>query len=143
MLLASLFLCIGMALAQTEVSGTVISQEDGQPIIGASVMIKGTKTGVATDIDGKFSLNSSASNPTIVVSYIGMETQTLKGRKGMKIVLKSDDAQSIGEVVVTGIMKQDKRLFTGATTKIDADKTKLDGVADLTRGLEGRGWCPA
>ncbi len=138
MLLASLFLCIGMAMAQTEVSGTVISQEDGEPVIGATIMVKGTQTGVVTDIDGKFTLNSTTPNPTITVRYLGMETQTLKGKKGMKIVLKPEDAHQIQEVVVTGIMKQDKRLFTGATTKIDADKTKLDGVADLTRGLEGR-----
>ena len=137
MLLASLFLFIGMAMAQTEVSGTVISQEDGEPVIGATIMIKGTKGGTVTDIDGKFSLNSTTANPMITVSYIGMEPQTVKGRKGMKIVLKPE-AHQIQEVVVTGIMKQDKRLFTGATTKIDADKTKLDGVADLTRGLEGR-----
>ena len=56
LILSFLFLCVGMALAQTKISGTVVSQEDGQPVIGATVMIKGTKTGVATDMDGHFSL---------------------------------------------------------------------------------------
>ena len=137
MLLASLFLFVGMALAQTEVSGTVISHDDGQPVIGATIMLKGTKTGTVTDIDGKFSLTSTQSNPTIIVTYVGMKDVTMKGKKNMKIVLESN-AQEIGEVVVTGMQKMDKRLFTGATTKIDANKAKLDGVADISRSLEGR-----
>ena len=138
MLLASLFLCIGMAMAQTEVSGTVISQEDGEPVIGATIMVKGSKVGAVTDIDGNFTLNSMVANPTITVSYIGMETQTLKGKKGMKITLHPEATRQIQEVVVTGMQKMDKRLFTGAATKIDADKAKLDGVADISRSLEGR-----
>lgn len=124
MLLASLFLFVGMALAQTEVSGTVISHDDGQPVIGATIMLKGTKTGTVTDIDGKFSLTSTQSNPTIIVTYVGMKDVTMKGKKNMKIVLESN-AQEIGEVVVTGMQKMDKRLFTGATTKIDANKANL------------------
>ncbi len=137
MLLASLFLCFGMALAQTEVSGTVISQDDGEPVIGATIMVKGTKTGAVTDIDGKFSLSCPQNNPTIIVTYVGMVEQTLKGKKGMTIKLVPD-AHQIEEVVVTGMQKMDKRLFTGAATKIDADKAKLDGVADISRSLEGR-----
>ena len=137
MLLASLFLFIGMAMAQTEVSGTVISQEDGEPVIGATIKIKGANAGTVTDIDGKFSLSCPQSNPTIIVSYVGMTEQTLKGKKGMKITLVPD-AHQIQEVVVTGMQKMDKRLFTGAATKIDADKAKLDGVADISRSLEGR-----
>lgn len=138
LVLACLFLSIGMAIAQTTVSGTVTSSEDGQPVIGASVMIQGTKTGAATDLDGHFSISSSQSNPTLVISYIGMKTKTVKGGKDMKIVLDPEKAHEIGEVVVTGIQKMDKRLFTGATTKVSADDAKLDGVADVSRALEGR-----
>ena len=57
MFLAGLFLSIGMAVAQTQVTGTVVSGEDGEPIVGASVKVSGTKTGTITDVDGKFALN--------------------------------------------------------------------------------------
>ena len=137
--LFSLLFSVGIAMAQTVVSGTVVSAEDGEPIIGASVLIKGTKQGVATDIDGNFSIKTSQSNPHVVISYIGMQTVTLKGKQGMKIQMEPDQTtQRLDEVVVTGIQKMDKRLFTGATTKVDAEKTKLDGVADVSRSLEGR-----
>ena len=90
MLLVSLFLCVGLANAQTQINGTVTSADDGQPVIGASVMITGTKTGVVTNVDGKFSLTSNKKNPMITVSYIGMKSQTLHGTQNMQIVLHSD-----------------------------------------------------
>ena len=137
--LACLFLSLGIAIAQTTLSGTVISSEDGEPIIGASVLVKGTRQGVATDIEGKFSLTTTHKNPQLVISYIGMKTETVKGGQNLKITLYPDGAaQQLDEVVVTGIQKMDKRLFTGATTKVDAEKAKLDGVADVSRALEGR-----
>lgn len=136
MFLACLFLSVGMAMAQKKVTGTVISQEDGLPIIGATVMVQGTKTGTTTNIDGQFSL-SVPDGKKIQVSYVGMISQTLKPKPGMKIVMATN-ATTVKEVVVTGMQKMDKRLFTGATTKIDADKAKLDGVADVSRALEGR-----
>lgn len=139
LVLVSLFLMIGTALAQTTVSGIVTSAEDNEPIIGASVMIDGTKNGVATDIDGKFSITTEKANPTITVSYIGMITVKVKGGTNLKIVLKPEaDGHNLDEVVVTGMQKMDKRLFTGAATKVDAEKAKLDGVADISRSLEGR-----
>ena len=136
-LLVDLFLCIGVANAQTLINGTVTSADDGQPVIGASVMIVGTKTGVVTNVDGKFSLTSTKSNPMITVTYIGMKTQTLRGTQNMKIVLQSD-AQKVEEVVVTGMQKIDKRLFTGASAKVNAADAKIDGMADISRSLEGR-----
>lgn len=136
MILACLFLSIGMALAQTKVTGTVISQDDGEPIIGASVIPVGSKTGTVTDINGKFTLTVPAGKK-IQVSYIGMKTQTLTPKATMKIVLESD-SHALSDVVVTGMQKMDKRLFTGSTTKIDAESTKISGMADISRSLEGR-----
>ena len=135
MLLVGFFLSLGAALAQNHISGTVF-EDNGEPCIGATVMIQGTKQGTKTDVNGKFSI-SVPSGKKIVISYIGMVTQTLTPKNGMKVTLKTD-AHTVDEVVVTGIQKMDKRLFTGATTKIDAEQTKLDGVADVTRALEGR-----
>lgn len=138
LVLVSLFLFIGAALAQTTVSGTVISSEDGQPIIGATVTVKGTKKGTATNIDGQFSLTVSESNPMLTITSIGFKPVTMKGAANMKITMTPEGEHEISTVVVTGIQKMDKRLFTGATTKIDAEKTRLDGVADVTRSLDGR-----
>lgn len=109
------------ALAQTKVTGTVVSQEDGEPVIGASVVVAGAaRTGTVTDIDGHFSLEVPAGKK-LVVSYIGMQSQTLTPAAKMTIRLKAD-SKSLGEVVVTGMQKMDKRLFTGATTKFLATR---------------------
>ena len=136
LILACLFLSIGMVMAQTKVTGTVVSEEDGLPVIGATVMIQGTKQGTTTDVNGKFTLNVPAKKK-IVVSYVGMAPTTVTAKDGMKVVL-SPDANTLGEVVAVGMMKQDKRLFTGSSAKIDADKVKLAGAADVSRSLEGR-----
>ena len=107
MFLAALFLCMGTAMAQTKVSGTVFSQEDGQPIIGAAVKVDGTSTGMLTDVNGRFSLTLPAGKNTITVSYLGYESKTLQAKNGMRVFLKSD-ATSLDEVVVTamGISRQ-------------------------------------
>ena len=134
MLLVGLFLSIGIALAQNKITGTVYD-DLGEPCIGATVMIQGTKNGTKTDVNGHFTINVP-SGKKLIISYTGLASQTVTAKNGMKVSLKSN--AQIGEVVVTGIQKMDKRLFTGATTKIDAEQTKLDGVADVTRALEGR-----
>ena len=136
-ILACLFLCVGMVLAQNKISGTVVSAEDGEPVIGASVMIQGTKVGTVTDIDGNFTLSANRANPMLEISYIGMVTQKVNGSSNMKITLQTD-SKTIDEVVVTGMVKVDKRLFSGSTSKIDASSAKIDGVADISRSLEGK-----
>lgn len=134
-LLCTLFMA-SFALAQSgSVQGTVVD-ENGDPIIGASVFVKGTKTGAITDVDGKFSINTS-SGKQLVITYIGYEKKEASAQNGMKIVLTEDTHQLEG-VVVTGMQKIDKRLFTGAATKIDASDAIIDGVAEISRSLEGR-----
>ena len=135
MFMACLFLSLGMAFAQTKVTGTVISGEDNQPIIGATVLVQGQKAGTVTDADGHFTINVP-SGKKIVVSYIGLESQTVTPKNGMTITLQPSAA--LEEVVVTGMQKVDKRLFTGSSTKISASDAKIDGMADISRSLEGR-----
>ena len=132
--ITALLFCTVDSMAQA-VKGSVVD-ESGEPVIGASVMIKGTNQGIATDIDGNFTLNN-AEGKQIEISYIGYDKVTMKAKNGMKVQLKPNST-SLDEVVVTGMQKMDKRLFTGATTKVDASKAKLDGVADISRSLEGR-----
>lgn len=135
MLLVSMLCCVSAVLAQ-KVTGTVISAEDNEPVIGASVVVDGTKQGVVTDIDGKFTIDVPKGGK-LTFSYVGMKTTTVAAKDGMKVTLYSDEAV-IEEVVVTGMQKMDKRLFTGSSTKVDADKVKLSGANDVSRSLEGR-----
>ncbi|MBO5592693.1 MAG: SusC/RagA family TonB-linked outer membrane protein [Prevotella sp.] len=79
---------------------------------------------------------SVPSGKKIQVSYIGMETETVTPKNGMTVYMKN--AAEIEEVVVTGMQKVDKRLFTGSSTKISASDAKIDGMADISRSLEGR-----
>ena len=108
MLMVSLFLFIGGALAQTKVNGTVVSQEDGQPVIGASVLVVGTNTGTVTNADGKFSLTLPKGKERIRVTYVGMQTQSLAAHDGM-VVRLGLDANAIDEVLVVayGTSKQE------------------------------------
>ena len=137
MCFAMLFMCISTALAQTKISGTVVAADDNEPVIGATIMVVGTKSGAVTDVDGKFSLTTDVANPQVTVGYIGMASQTLKGTTDMKVVLKSS-TQTLNEVVVTGLTRTDRRLFTGATDKVDAEKARLSGVADISVRLKVR-----
>mgnify|MGYP001541192863 FL=1 len=139
--LACLLIGIGLAIAQTPktVTGLVIFEEDNQPIVGASVLIKGTNQGAVTDLDGKFTLTNVPGTAKILrITYVGMQTIEVNIKSGtMKIVMKPD-AEVLEEVVVTGMTKMDKRLFTGAATKLSSEDVKLDGLADISRSLEGR-----
>jgi tonB-linked outer membrane protein, susC/ragA family len=137
MTLACLFLLVGSALAPTKGTGVVTSSEDGQPVTGVSVKVGGTTVGALTNLDGVFTITVPNLNSRLQFTYIGMLPKTVKASAQMKVVLEPD-SKVLGEVVVTGMQKMDKRLFTGSTSKIDAAKSRLDGVADVSRSLEGR-----
>ena len=134
-LMMTMLLVVG-AYAQTKVTGTVY-EETGIGAIGANVIAEGTTVGTVTDFDGFFELNVPAGVKNLVISYMGYKTVTTPVKPNVTVTLESD-AQQIEEVVVTGMVKQDKRLFTGAATKLEADETMLSGVADVSRSLEGR-----
>lgn len=135
MFLTLFFIGIGITMAQTQVRGTIVD-ENGDPIIGATVQIKGTGDGTVTDIDGKFTISAPA-NGSLVVSYVGYATQEVAVRPTLSITLKFD-SELLQEVVVTGMQQMDKRLFTGATNKLEGENVKLDGIPEISRALEGR-----
>jgi len=138
-ILTLLFLLSSFYVFSQELSikGTVVD-ESGDAVIGATVIMKGsTQHGTVTDIDGNFTLKLPTAKATLIVSYIGMQTQEIVATQNMRVVMLSD-SKELEEVVVTGMMKMDKRLFTGATDKLDASKTKIDGITDVSRALEGR-----
>ena len=134
--IACLFLSIGMALAQTQVSGTVTSSEDGSPVIGASIKVVGTNTGTVTNIDGNFSLNVSA-NAKLEVSYIGMVTKTVKAAKNMKIVLDTDN-HSLDEVMVVAYGTAKKSAFTGSAAVVKSDDIAKVQVSNPVDALVGK-----
>ena len=136
MVMGGLALSSTMAFAQTSITGTVVSQDDGEPIIGASIRVAGTKTGTATDVDGKFTLNAGK-DAIIEISYLGMETKKMKVSPNMKIVLVSN-SKNLDEVVVTamGITRNEKTLGYAATT-IKNDEivgARTTNVADALSG---------
>ncbi|MCQ2311082.1 MAG: SusC/RagA family TonB-linked outer membrane protein [Paludibacteraceae bacterium] len=134
--LVGLLLSAMPLLAQTKVTGTIL-EDSGQGAIGANVIAEGTTVGTVTDFDGNFELMVPAGVKHLVISYIGFKTETVPVKPVVKLTLQSESTQ-LEDVVVTGMVAQDKRMFTGAATKVDADKSKLDGVADVSRSLEGR-----
>ena len=123
LLLACLFVGIGLVTAQTQkVTGVVISEEDGQPVIGASVLVKGTQIGAITNVDGDFTLlNVPSSAKTLQISHIGMQTQEVAIKPNLKVVLKPD-TEVLDEVVVTGYGTFKKSSFTGSASNVTTEK---------------------
>ena len=138
LILASLFLFIGMAMAQTKVSGTVVSHEDGQPVIGATVQVPGTNQGTVTDVNGKFELTIPEGKSTIRVTYVGMEPVevTARGTK-MRIELTSD-AEALDEVIVVGYGTQRREAKTGSITTVSGDKLSDIPAVSVDKMLAGK-----
>ena len=138
LLLACLFVGIGLVTAQTQkVTGVVISEEDGQPVIGASVLVKGTQLGTITGVDGDFTLpNVPSSAKTLRVSYIGMQTQEVGIKPNVKIIMKPD-TEMLEEVMVVAFGTAKKSAFTGSATVVSAEKLEQSQVTSVTDALAG------
>ena len=122
-----------------KITGKVLDKANHEPLPGATVKIKGTNIGTATDITGAFQLSVLEDNTELEVSFIGYAPQKITlGKSNEVTVYLEPQTSEMEEVVVTGMQKMDKRLFTGATKQLDADNVKLDGLPDISRGLEGR-----
>ena len=119
--------------------GTVIAEDDGQPVVGAFVTVQGqTKIGTLTDLDGNFVLpNVPQDAKNLVVSFMGYKDEVVPATDHIRVVLKSD-TEMLESAVVTGMTQMDRRLFTGSAAKIDAAEAKISGIADISRSLEGR-----
>ena len=139
LLITMLCLCfsIGCILAQAQNVKGLVVDENGEPLLGVTVSLKGTSTGTMTDDEGRFSMNVPANATLLTFSYVGYNVQDVKIGPDMKVSLVPA-SQQLGEVVVTGMTSMDRRLFTGSTDRLAADNVKLDGLAEISRGLEGR-----
>ena len=140
LLLACLFVGIGLATAQNQrVTGVVISEEDGQPVIGASVQVKGTKLGTITDVDGKFTLsNVPSSAGTVIVSFVGMHTQEFDIQPNMRVVLRPDNA-ILDEIVVIGY-GSGKKLgsVVGSVGTVNNETIEKTPTTNFTDALAGQ-----
>ena len=125
------------AMAQSVIKGTV-NDETGEPIIGASVRVQGTKVGGITDLDGKFSVQADK-NATLVVSYIGYTTETVKlaGRNNITVTLKVD-AQTLNDIVVIGYGVQRKSDLTGSVGSVKGEDLKNLSTNDAAAALQGK-----
>ncbi len=144
-----LFICLGMLFGaqqtisaqgaqKQKVTGTIVDAT-GEPIIGASIMVKGTSTGTVTDIDGNFNLDNVPANGSLVVSYVGFSSQTVNvnGKSNLKITLE-EDRQLLDEVVVVGYGVQKKSDVTGAITSVTSEELNVRPVSNALEAMQGK-----
>ena len=132
-------LFFGVAFAQERTVTGVVKDEAGTPLPGASVLVKGTSHGVATDFDGKYSIKVPNDSAVLVFSQLGSASveKVVGTAKVINVVLKENVTELKG-VVVTGYQEFDRSKFTGNAQTLKADNIKMDGVVDVGRMIEGR-----
>lgn len=129
-----------ITLGQNTTLRGIVKDSSGEPLVGVSVVVKGTAHGTTTDVDGKFTLNVSAKSGMILeASYVGMvsQEQEVKGKHDFTFVLQ-EDSQVLEDVVVTGFRSISKTNFTGSSTKLQRDDLNIKGAVDISRMLEGQ-----
>ena len=119
-----------------KIKGTIVDSKTGEPVIGASVKVKGTKLAAVTDLNGEFELNTHA-NATLQISYVGFKETEVKASNGMKISLE-EDTESLEDVVVVGYGTQKKESLTGAMANIKGEKLKDITSATVENMLNGK-----
>ncbi|HTJ11909.1 MAG TPA: SusC/RagA family TonB-linked outer membrane protein [Dinghuibacter sp.] len=119
-----------------DIHGRVLDDK-GSPVAGASVLIKGTQVGVATNEKGEFSLSLGDSTVRLVISYVGMETTEARARDNMVVVLKSA-TQAAEDIIVVGYGKDTRQKITSAVSTITTDDFKNDPYTDIQSALQGR-----
>lgn len=140
LLLLMVFVPIGL-LAQGQITGTVTSSDDGFPLPGTSVIIKGTTTGTTTDFDGNYELSNVPGDATLVFSYIGFTRMEVpvNGQSQINVALQ-EDAQQLDEVVLTGYSTERKVDLTGAVTVVDIAPIEGQSLSsgNAMQALQGR-----
>lgn len=122
--------------AQTGISGTVVAEDDGEPIVGATVKVPGTSTATITDVDGKFSISASAGS-TLEISYVGMVTQEVKAKSGMTVTLRTDQ-QTLDDVIVVAYGTEKKSAFTGSASVVNSTDITKHVTIDPMTALVGK-----
>ena len=138
MMLAGLFLSVGISLAQTKVTGTVVSYEDNEPIIGATIQVVGNPgIGTITDYDGNFTLDVPEGMKTLRITYVGMEPlEVAVSTKTLRIQLRND-VHTLDEVVVVAYGTQKKTSLTGSIQEVKSEAIELRPTSSVASALEG------
>ncbi|MCH4148128.1 MAG: TonB-dependent receptor [Prevotella sp.] len=136
MILAGLFLSLGIAMAQTSVKGNVTSSEDGEPVVGASIKVVGTNTGTVTDVDGNFQLTVPNRDSRLEISYIGRQSKTVRASSNMKITLDADN-QTLDEVMVVAFGTQKREAFTGSAAVVSSKDLSVHTTTNVANALVG------
>ena len=133
-----LFIGIGLVNAQVKVTGNVTSSEDGLPIVGASILVKGTTIGTVTDLDGNFTLANIPNSAKVVqVSFVGMKTQVVSIKSVMKVVLHPD-TEILDEVMVVAYGTAKKSSFTGSAAVVKSDDIGKIQTSNAANALTGK-----
>ena len=135
----ALIMSFQLMAQQRRVSGTIVDSRDRSAMIGANIMEKGTTNGTVTDIDGRFSLDLSTSNPVLVISSIGYETlQVSVNNRTILSIEMSEDTELLDEVVVVGYGTMRKSDISGASVTVGEDAIKGSVITNLDQALQGR-----
>lgn len=114
-----------------------ITDANGEPIIGASVQVKGTHDGAVTDLDGRFTLSNVQKNATLIVSYVGFTTQEITWKGSPLRIRLTEDQQSLNEVVVVGYGTQKKANLSGSVAQINGKSLDNRPINNVSSGLQG------
>ena len=123
-------------LQQRQVATGRVLDNQGEPLIGVTVMEVGTTNGAVTDLDGKFSLNLKNPNAKLAISYVGYTSQTLQASSNMKVTLKPENKE-LNEIVVVGYGTQKKVNLTGSVSSVDSKVLESRPIQNLQSGLQG------
>lgn len=124
-------------IVNIDVSG-VITDEEGEPLIGVNILVKGTNNGVSTDFEGRFSLEDVDENAVLVISYVGYQTQEVPvvGQSNLNITMVSD-SQLLDEVVVVGYGTMKKSDLTGSVARVDVEKLEEIPNVSVIQAMQG------
>ena len=135
---STLFLSMLCLVAFAQTATGLVKDKTGEPMIGVNVLVKGTTNGTITDINGQFTLtNISPTNKTIIVSFIGMETQEVTIKPEMKIVMTST-TEVMEEVLVVAYGTAKKSAFTGSAKMIHTEQITKRPVTNVIESLSGQ-----
>ena len=126
-------------MAQTTLKGKVLDATLGEPLIGATIMVKGTSAGCVADFDGNFTLNVPKGKTHVVVSSVGYQSQTINvsGRNNITVKLK-EDSKMMDEVVVVGYGQMKKSDLSGALSQLKGEDMMKGGSIDIAHGMQGK-----
>jgi len=134
--LACMLMTTSMALAQKQITGTVVDADSGEPLIGVAVRVPDTSVGVLTDVNGKFAITLPSGSTNLNFSFMGMKPATLTARDGMKVLMETD-TKAMDEVIVVAYGTATKASLTGSIQEVKSADIELRPTSSVTSALEG------